>query len=1031
MADDAAVHPGSGSILSMQDAILRLQTYWAGHGCVIAQPFNTEVGAGTMNPATLLSVLGPEPWRVAYVEPSVRPDDSRYGENPNRLQTHTQFQVIIKPEPGNPQELYLGSLAALGIDLDAHDVRFVEDNWAQPAIGAWGLGWEVWLDGMEITQFTYFQQVGGQNLDPIPVEITYGLERILMAVQKVTHFKDLLYAPGVTYGEFLGQSEYEMSRYYLDDADIDATRTLLDTYSREADRLIERRLPIPAHTFVLKSSHTFNVLDARGAISTTERAKWFQTMRTQARAVATLWTELRAEAGHPRGLTTPLPAATPAVNPATLPATGGLLVFEIGTEELPPHVVDATAAAVEQELTRLLADTELPHGPIRVDATPRRLVIHISDIADREPDGTQTRRGPKTSTAYTDDGTPTRALEGFLRAQDSTEQDLIRIDVNGTEHVAVQQIRHGRTAPDILTTILTQLVAGLRADKNMRWNDPALTFSRPIRWLLALLDDTVLPITTGALAADRVTRSHRHAEHPEPGIDAAADYDQIIRGEGILTDRNERRANVIQQATSLAATHQGTIDIDAEAGLIDEITNLVETPVGILGRFDEKYLRLPEQILTTVMRKHQRYLPVRGANGQLLPLFVTLANGSCDAETVREGNENVLRARFEDAAFFWNTDLQTTPEQFRSQLSGLTFENRLGSMAERAHRIAAASRDLAGRITLSPNESTILERAGELVKFDLATQMVIEMTSLAGTMAREYARKAGEPDTVADALFDAELPRHHNDRLPATVPGALLALADRFDLLVAMLAIGAKLTGTSDPYGLRRAALGIVRILRETPQLEAITYRDGLTTAAHQLREQGITVDNAVLDTAEELLVTRYEQRLRDENIPVALIDATRPAAINPRRADQLRADIEQARGATPHELAEIVEGLQRITRILPPETPATVDADQLTEPAEQNLVAALKNLDHTQGLSLTAWTRAAQPLANALRAFFDEILVMSDDPATRTARLGLLTAILHAAPFDIDWKALHQLRSEATDLTTADGTVLEPARQF
>ena len=211
-------------MLTVQDALIRLQKFWTDRGCMIVQPFNTEVGAGTMNPATLMRVLGPEPWRVAYVEPSVRPDDSRYGENPNRLQTHTQFQVILKPEPGNPQELYLESLEALDIDIHAHDIRFVEDNWQQPAIGAWGLGWEVWLDGMEITQFTYFQQVGGQNLDPVPVELTYGIERIMMAQQGVSHFKDMQYAPGITYGEAFGQQEYEMSRYYLDDADVRATQ---------------------------------------------------------------------------------------------------------------------------------------------------------------------------------------------------------------------------------------------------------------------------------------------------------------------------------------------------------------------------------------------------------------------------------------------------------------------------------------------------------------------------------------------------------------------------------------------------------------------------------------------------------------------------------------------------------------------------------------------------------------------------------------------------------------------------------------
>ncbi|HEY6498866.1 MAG TPA: glycine--tRNA ligase subunit alpha, partial [Streptosporangiaceae bacterium] len=276
----------------MQDALLALSRYWADRGCLLAQPFNTEVGAGTMNPATVLRVLGPEPWRVAYPEPSVRPDDARYGENPNRLQTHTQFQVVLKPDPGDPQEQYLGSLEALGIDLAAHDVRFVEDNWASPALGAWGLGWEVWLDGLEITQFTYFQQSGGQALDPVSVEITYGIERIMMALQRVSHFKDITYAPGISYGETFGQAEYEMSRYYLDEADIATTRTLLDTYSREAARMITHELPVPAHVFVLKSSHAFNILDARGAISTAERASWFATMRDQSCEVAALWTRL-------------------------------------------------------------------------------------------------------------------------------------------------------------------------------------------------------------------------------------------------------------------------------------------------------------------------------------------------------------------------------------------------------------------------------------------------------------------------------------------------------------------------------------------------------------------------------------------------------------------------------------------------------------------------------------------------------------------------------------------------------------------
>src|SRR5687767_6505739 len=256
---------------TFQDIILRLQHYWAARGCLIWQPTNIEVGAGTNNPATFLRVLGPEPWRVAYVEPSVRPDDSRYGENPNRIQMHTQFQVILKSAPDNPQELYLASLRELGIAPAQHDLRFVEDNWAWPAGGAWGLGWEVWLDGQEITQFTYFQQMGGAPLNPAAVEITFGLERIAMALQGARHFKDIRYAapvglPPLTYGDVLGQNEQEQSTYNLDLANTDRIAELFSLYEAEASSLLDANQVLPAYGFALKTSHAFNLLDARGAI---------------------------------------------------------------------------------------------------------------------------------------------------------------------------------------------------------------------------------------------------------------------------------------------------------------------------------------------------------------------------------------------------------------------------------------------------------------------------------------------------------------------------------------------------------------------------------------------------------------------------------------------------------------------------------------------------------------------------------------------------------------------------------------------
>ncbi|MGH9261028.1 MAG: glycine--tRNA ligase subunit alpha, partial [Acidimicrobiales bacterium] len=381
----------------MQDALLALTNFWTDRGCMIVQPFNTEVGAGTMNPATILRVLGPEPWHVAYVEPSVRPDDARYGENPKRLQTHTQYQVILKPDPGDPQEVYLASLEALGIDIHAHDIRFVEDNWASPALGAWGLGWEVWLDGLEITQFTYFQQAGGVSLDPVSVEITYGIERIVMALQGVSHFKDIAYAPGISYDEAFGQAEYEMSRYYLDDADVAANRALFDTYAAEAERMIAERLPVPAHSYVLKCSHTFNVLDARGAISTTERARAFARMRGLAREVAALWVARREELGFPlRAVARAEPDAEPLLAEAHVAPEGKApLLFEIGTEEMPPHEVTNTVEAVRTAVVDGLAATRLGHGEVRVFGTPRRIVVLVADVDAREPDAERHVRGPK------------------------------------------------------------------------------------------------------------------------------------------------------------------------------------------------------------------------------------------------------------------------------------------------------------------------------------------------------------------------------------------------------------------------------------------------------------------------------------------------------------------------------------------------------------------------------------------------------------------------------------------------------------
>ncbi|MDU2109689.1 MAG: glycine--tRNA ligase subunit alpha [Peptoniphilus rhinitidis] len=282
-----------------QDLIITLENYWKEKGAIILQPYDIEKGAGTMNPNTFLRSLGPEEWKVVYVEPSRRPADGRYGENPNRLYQHHQLQVILKPSPEDVQQLYLDSLFAIGIDPKKHDIRFVEDNWESPTLGAWGLGWEVWLDGMEVTQFTYFQQVGGVNLDLESAELTYGLERIAMYLQNVESVYDIQYNENITYGEVFKNNEYEHSKYAFELADIDMLRKLFDMYETEAKRVIEDGIVIDAYDYTLKCSHTFNLLDARGALSVSERTSYIQRVRNLAKLVANTHLKHREELNFP------------------------------------------------------------------------------------------------------------------------------------------------------------------------------------------------------------------------------------------------------------------------------------------------------------------------------------------------------------------------------------------------------------------------------------------------------------------------------------------------------------------------------------------------------------------------------------------------------------------------------------------------------------------------------------------------------------------------------------------------------------
>lgn len=993
-------------MLTMQAALLGLSEFWAARGCAVVQPYNTEVGAGTMNPATFLRVLGPEPWNVGYVEPSVRPDDSRYGDNPNRLQTHTQYQVILKPEPGNPQELYLESLVALGIDVAAHDIRFVEDNWESPALGAWGLGWEVWLDGQEITQFTYFQQAGGIVLDPPATEITYGMERILMALHGIDHFKDIPYAEGVTYGELFAQAEYEWSTFYLDTADVSLLRSQLAELEAEAARLIGLQLPIPAYSQILKCSHTFNVLDARGAMGTTERATAFASMRRLAHDVAELWRDKREELALPLGradAADPAPEVAPTPAPADGPRT---FLLELGVEELPA----ADAAAARDTLATALADalgaTDLAHGAVTVVGTPRRLLATVADVAPVEPEKTVVVRGPKVKAAFDADGNPTKAAEGFARSRGTTVDALTRVTEKGEEHLAFETSGGGRAAAEVLAEVVPSVLGKLRFGKNMRWRPGSdLAFSRPVRWLVALIGDQVVPTAWAGLAAGRDSRLFRSTGEPTATFADAEGALATLAEHGLVPDPAARREQIVTGATALAEEVGGTVDVERWARLVDEVVDLVEAPTPVLGSFDPVHLELPPEALTAVMSKHQRYLPVTDAQGALLPHFVTVANGACDAAVVRRGNEAVISARYADATFFVARDRETPIADLAAGLATITFDSRLGTVRDRVDRIAATGLDLAASVAADEAVTAVVAEAGPLAKFDQASQMVMEMTSLAGTMARYYGRDAGLSEAVVTAIAETELPRAAGDEVPGTLAGALLSLADRLDLITALFAVGAEPTGSADPYGLRRAARGIVLVAMAgaDPALDRFSLRAGLAAAASHLP---VDVPADLVERIEPFVRRRFEQTLLDQGfrhdlVQAALLHADRPA--------QVRAALTDLTAAVGSERFTLVaDALKRADRLVGDTDRAAlpaVDPGLFDDPTEGALLTELERVEAADATgSVAGFLAAAEPMATALNACLDTVMVMADDPAVRANRLALLTRIAATGADVVAW---------------------------
>ena len=1013
-------------MITVQEVLQTLNNFWASRGCILWQPYHTEVGAGTSNPATFLRVLGPEPWWVAYPEPSIRPTDGRYGENPNRLQHYYQYQVILKPSPPNVQELFLESLEALGLDLTRHDYRFVEDNWQSPSLGAWGLGWEAWLDGMEILQFTYFQECGGLKLDLRACELTYGIERIAMHLQGVESVYDLKWAPsGITYGDLYHAAEVEWCKYNFEAADTGKLLQVFDLWEAEAARLLEWGLIMPAYDHCLRLSHLFNLLDARGALSVTERGRFLLRCRAIAERCAKGFFEQRQEKGFPLCR---LPRPWRDADAPPVPTEPGAfqerdtLLLEIGVEELPHSDVKAVRAQLPALITRLFQEARLEHGPVTVWVTPRRIVAQLDDCASQQQDLTEEARGPARKAALDAEGQWTVPARKFAESRGARVEDIYFQEQGKAEYSFIKVERKGQPVTELLSGIVTKLLAGLQFVKSMGWEDSTVTFSRPVRWLLALHGANPVPVSWkfvegGEFASERflhsgaVSYGHRRlAAGPVP-IPSAGDYLEAMKRHFVLPVLDERMARLRSEAETLASA-QG-LHLEEDSDLFEEIIDITEWPEPILCSIPDDALALPEEIVITPMKVHQRYIPLRDAQGGLSRHFLAVANGKHDEEgraIIRRGNERVLNARLRDARYFWDTDTRKPLREFAAGLSRVLFHQKLGTVADKIARLHRLYSRLKG--VLPAVDDARIAQVLDLMKADLTTQMVFEFDSLEGVVGMLYARKEGLPEDIARALFEHRLPRRAGDRLPKTPLGIAAAVLDRIDTLAGYFGLGVRVKGTSDPFALRRNTLALLSITLEEGldiDLEE-AFRSALSVYDGVLAEPEAAVDVFLQFAADRLAVIRREKGVPYDQVAAAI-------ASHGRRPVQVRRCLEAFSRLDKEQVQLLAEQTKRIQRIALEPAPAIDSA--LLEDNEKALYtltgepSARIRDQVASGVFEAAFSEVLSWMP-VIEAYFEEVFVNHDDKSVRQNRHGLLKTILNAISVAADFTQIEKKETPA-----------------
>jgi len=671
------------------------------------------------------------------------------------------------------------------------------------------------------------------------------------------------------------------------------------------------------------------------------------------------------------------------------------LLVEIGTEELPPTALLRLSESFTQGFQAQLAQNGLDCHDIETFATPRRLAFLASGVQLAQADHVVIRKGPSVKAAYDADGIPTKAAEGFARSCGVDVSTLHREQGPKGEWLVYRQIETGRPTEDIVFPMVEQALASLPIPKRMRWGNREDEFVRPVHWAVLLFGEDVLPGRLFGVETGRETRGHRFHHPDRIQIESPRAYAQLLREQGQVEPSFARRRDSIRtQVEGLADQAGGQAMVGSD--LLNEVTALCEWPIAIMGGFDANFLAVPPEVLIETMQKNQKYFPVRSADGRLLPKFITVSNiESLDPEQVRAGNERVIRPRFADAAFFWQQDLKRPLDAFAPALASVVFQDKLGSLAEKSARVSQIARYIAGLLGL---DEEMAARAAYLAKCDLMTQMIFEFGSLQGIMGRYYAEKAGEDPLVCAALEEQYLPRHAGDNLPCTDYGRILSVAEKLDTLVGIFAIGQRPTGVKDPYALRRAAIGLLRILIETPL--ALDLKELLEFSAQELRDKldaGPTAGE-VFDYAMERLKSYYQ----DRGIGADLVDAVLSTGVTA-PSDTHQRIMAVGQFLKLPEAEALTAANKRIRNILKkaPEggIPESFESALFQEDAEVHLAARIESLqsdalamikrqDYAGALKLLAKLRPE------VDQFFDQVLVMADDTRIRENRLALLARL-------------------------------------